>query len=88
MSENLVLEQYTPLPKEVTIDIDYWKNIIKNPPAHHAVCWIYKNKTNDVISTLNEKGQPIPKRVTRRNITWNIKYIYHRTGAYKSRAGV
>ncbi|ORE18595.1 hypothetical protein BCV71DRAFT_234834 [Rhizopus microsporus] len=36
MSENLVLEQYTPLPKEVTIDIDYWKNIIKNPPAHHA----------------------------------------------------
>ena len=38
MSENLVLEQYTPLPKEVTIDIDYWKNIIKNPPAHHAVC--------------------------------------------------
>ena len=40
------------------------------------------------MSTLNEDGQPMPKRVTRRSIIWKIKYICHRAGAYKSRAGV
>ena len=40
------------------------------------------------MSTLNEKGQPMPKRVTRRSILWKIKYICHRVGTYKGRAGV
>jgi hypothetical protein len=40
------------------------------------------------MSTLNEEGQPMPKRVTRRSIIWKIKYISHRAGTYKRRAGV
>ncbi|ORE14827.1 hypothetical protein BCV71DRAFT_274913 [Rhizopus microsporus] len=46
------------------------------------------NRTNGDMSTLNEEGQPIPKRVTRGSIIWKIKYICHRVGTYKSRAGV
>ncbi|PHZ07694.1 uncharacterized protein RHIMIDRAFT_303264 [Rhizopus microsporus ATCC 52813] len=40
------------------------------------------------MSTLNEEGQPMPKRVTRRSIVWKINYICHRSGAYKSCAGI
>jgi hypothetical protein len=75
MSEGLVLKQYTPFPREITVDIDSWKNVIENSPAHHAVCWIYKEKTNGDISTLNEVGQLTSKRVTKRSIIWKIKYI-------------
>ena len=88
MSESLVLEQYTPFTREATVDIDSWKNIIENSPAHHAVCCMYKNKMNSDTSTLNEEGLHMPKRVTRRSIIWKIKYICHRVGTYKSRAGV
>ncbi|CEG66475.1 hypothetical protein RMATCC62417_03049 [Rhizopus microsporus] len=88
MSKSLVLEQYTPFFREITIDIDSWKNIIENSPAYHAVCWIYKNKTNGDLSTLNEEDQPMPNRVARRSIIWKIKYICHRSEFYKSRVGV
>ncbi|CAO3664987.1 unnamed protein product [Rhizopus microsporus] len=84
MYESLALEQYTPFPREITIDIDSWKNIIENSPAHHAVCCMYKNKMNSDTSTLNEEGLHMPKRVTRRSIIWKIKYICHRVGTYKS----
>ena len=57
MSKSLFLEQYTSFPREITVDIDSWKNIIENSPAYHAVCWIYKNKTNGDMSNLNEEGQ-------------------------------
>ncbi|ORE06196.1 hypothetical protein BCV72DRAFT_262886 [Rhizopus microsporus var. microsporus] len=62
MSENLVLKQYISFPREITVNIDSWKNIIENSPAHHAVCWIYKSKSNGDMSTFNEEGQPMPKR--------------------------
>ncbi|ORE11456.1 hypothetical protein BCV72DRAFT_301027 [Rhizopus microsporus var. microsporus] len=87
MFESLVLEQYTSIPREITVDIDSWKNIIENSPAHHAVCWIYREKANGDVPS-NEEGQPMPKRVTRRSIIWKIKYISHRAGTYKGRAGV
>ncbi|CEG66188.1 hypothetical protein RMATCC62417_02813 [Rhizopus microsporus] len=64
MSESLVLERYKPFPRETTVDIDSWKNIIENSPAHHAVCWIYKEKTNGDMSTLNEEVQLMPKAGT------------------------
>ncbi|KAG1180309.1 hypothetical protein G6F70_000473 [Rhizopus microsporus] len=57
MSESLVLEQYTPFTREATVDIDSWKNIIENSPAHHAVFWIYMNKTNGDVSILNKEDQ-------------------------------
>ncbi|CEI92251.1 hypothetical protein RMCBS344292_06518 [Rhizopus microsporus] len=88
MSERLVLEQHTSFPREIIVDIDSWKNIIENSLAHHLICWVYKNKTNGDMSTLNEEGQPMPKRVTRKSIIWKMKFICHRAGSYKSRAGV
>ncbi|ORE05283.1 hypothetical protein BCV72DRAFT_242906 [Rhizopus microsporus var. microsporus] len=88
MSESFVLEQYTRFPREIIVDINSWKNLIENSPAHHAVCWICKEKTNGDISTLNEGGQLMPKRVTRRSIIWKIKYICHRPGTNKGRADV
>ncbi|ORE07339.1 hypothetical protein BCV72DRAFT_326767 [Rhizopus microsporus var. microsporus] len=88
MSESLVLEKYTPFPRETIVNIDSWKDTIEKLPSYHAACWIYKVKTNGDMSTLNEKGQPMPKRVTRRSIVWKIKCICHRTGTYKSRTGV
>ena len=38
MSESLVLKQYIPFPKGITVNIDSWKNIIENSLVHHAVC--------------------------------------------------
>ena len=51
MSESLVLEQYTSFPREITIDTDYWKSIIENPPAHNEICGIYKDRTNGDMPT-------------------------------------
>ncbi|ORE10937.1 hypothetical protein BCV72DRAFT_330692 [Rhizopus microsporus var. microsporus] len=33
MSESLVLEQYTPFPREIIVDIDSWKNTTENSPV-------------------------------------------------------